>query len=143
MATAVAIAGLAVSAAGTAESIKQRSEAAEAQDRQIRQRQSQDRLAAVQQSNTEADSLEKTLSKAKAIAASRGIDLASGSFRNIQKSSFDAFDQDEKNRALNLSFRSDALDRQVEAQKRSARAGAFGDVLDFGSRFFEQLDVNQ
>ncbi len=145
-AAAVEGAGVALSALSTAKSISERKEGAKAQETLLRGRQTQERLAAVQQSNSEADSLEKTLSTAKAIAASRGIDLASGSFRNIQKSSFDAFDQDEKNRALNLSFRESALTSQIESEKRSASAGVFGDVLDFGSKFFEQsslLDVNK
>lgn len=101
---------------------------AEEQRAAIRRRQTQERLAAEQQSLGRLDSLQNVLAAQQAAIATRGIGAGGGSFRAIQRNTFNAFNQDEKASALNLSFRQAALRDQLEASKLNEFAQILGNV---------------
>lgn len=119
---------IAVIGAGAAENAREN--AAERQDEQLRERKLQERAKAAQGTIEESDKLRKVLAKQRALASVRGLSAASGSVKSLSSLSFNAFDEDEKNRALNLSFADSALDAQIRAEDEKSEAGFFGSLID-------------
>lgn len=136
------VASLVVAAASTAESISARNQAAAAQEQQFRLQQTQVRLATTEREKARADRLQRIFGTQLAQEAARGISPASPSFKAIQQKSFNAFENDNKADALNLSFKENALSSQIDATRSAARAAEFGSIANFALSSFNQLNLN-
>lgn len=131
MGTAAAI-EIGIAVVGAAASAKASADASAAQEQQLMLRKRQEKLKAAQGTIEESDKLRVVLAKQRALASVRGISAASGSVKSLSNLSFKAFDEDEKNRALNLSFIDSALDAQIRAEEQKSEAGFFGSLSDVG-----------
>jgi hypothetical protein len=70
-----------------------------------------------QQGLQRAKRIREVMSESTAEEAARGVSVASPSFKSVQRSSFEKFQEDQDVAALNLSFKKD----QIEAQKKIVR----------------------
>ncbi|KKN21522.1 hypothetical protein LCGC14_0924390 [marine sediment metagenome] len=139
----LAIATLVVAAAGTAAEISQQQKAAEAQEALIRERQVQNQLASTQRSARRAKKFEAVVSAQRAIAGAHGISLASPTFASIKLQSFEQFEKDNKNAALNASFENNALNTEIGGINAKATAGEWGAGISFVGGAFQQVDLGE
>ena len=127
-----AAAELIVAVVGTAASVEAQQNAADAQEAQLEEKKKQERLKAAQGTIEESQKLRVVLAKQRALASVRNLSSASGSVKSLSNQSLAAYDEDEKNRALNLSFTDSALDAQIRAEDEKSEAGFFGGLSDIG-----------
>lgn len=102
------------------------------QEGQIRSQQTQQRIAAAQQSINRNKQLDQVLSNANAQAASRGISSASGSFKAIQDKSIEQGITADRIGKMNLNFKEEALRNKMQATQLNATAERFQSLLDVG-----------
>lgn len=100
-------------------------EAADQQEEILRQQELQSKMKTEEQSIIRMQQMRKNIAAATAEEAARGVSLASPSFKSVVRSSFNAFDQDEKINSLNLSLRLD----QIKEKEQLVRERELGSIL--------------
>lgn len=87
------------------------------EDKLLQQEEQMVETAYYQQGLQRARNVRETMAEATVQEAARGVSVASPSFKSVQRSSFEKFQEDQDVAALNLSFKKD----QLEAQRRIVR----------------------
>ena len=139
---AIEIGSLIVSAIATGASVVSQQEAADAQEQQFRIRQNQLRLQHVDAARQRTEQIQRVFGRQAVNEVARGISLASPSFKAIQQQSFNAFNDDNRASALNLSFQDSALNSQIDATRNSAEVGEFGSIANFAASAFGSMNLN-
>lgn len=132
MATAAIIAGMAVMVGAEAMSVKSARTGAAMQQDMNDMHLNQVKLAAAQKNLQEIHHTKKLLGAQTAEEATRGISLASPSFKMLQQSSYNTFTQDEKARALNIQYESQITKVENDAAYNRAVAATWGAVAQIG-----------
>ncbi len=139
---ALEVASLVVGGVATAGSLFEQQQAEQAQIGQFRLQQTQLRIAETTRSSARIDRLQSVFGSQLAQEVARGISPASGSFKAIQQKSFNAFEDDQRADALNLSFKENALNSQIDATRSAFIGHVFGEVSNFALSSFNQLNLN-
>lgn len=129
----VSLAILGAQAAGVVGGVLSERDQQSAQSEATASRLSQERLASAQRGLNRAQELNKVISTSESLAGARGAFGSSPSFAAIINKSFQAFEQDERADALNLSFREDFLKQQASASKSASEARIFGQIGSLGA----------
>jgi hypothetical protein len=85
-----------------------------------------------QQGLARAKRLRQVMSQATVEEAARGVSVASPSFKAVQRSSFERFQEDQDAAALNLSFEKSQIEakrKEVRDKEKSAKVSLWGKVI--------------
>ena len=104
-------------------------QAMEEEEENIKIEEQEAQVQSTEQSIRRGRRLRQIIGAAQAQEGARGVSLASPSFKAVQKSSFNRFNEDENAAALNLSFKDLQFEEQRSLIKDREQASMFGTAL--------------